>query len=394
MTILYLTFYFEPDLSAGSFRNTALVGELARQLTPADQIHVITTQPNRYQSFSPSATAYEKRGNVTIERISLPTHTNGFRDQIRAFASYYRAVHRLSRLVQYDLVFASSSRLFTAFLGARLSQKRRVPLFLDVRDLFRETILEMLNPVVRLLLWPFLWVSERYAFSRATHINLVSEGFRPYIQPFRQTSYSFFPNGIDDLFLKQPVAETLPATNCGTILYAGNIGAGQGLEKIIPQAARRLGDGYRFIVIGDGGRRAALEAAIRAEGVQNVLVQKPVNRAALVAAYQQAHYLFVHLNDYKALHRVLPSKLFEYGATDKPILAGVAGYPAQFVRSYIPNSLVFRPTDAAGLVELIQNTPYQTQPRPEFIEQFNRQAIMSEMARCLLAFEQQKKSAV
>ena len=47
MKILYLTFYFEPDLCAGSFRNTPLVAELARQLGPYGSVHVVTTQPNR-----------------------------------------------------------------------------------------------------------------------------------------------------------------------------------------------------------------------------------------------------------------------------------------------------------------------------------------------------------
>ena len=31
-----------------------------------------------------------------------------------------------------------------------------------------------------------------------------------------------------------------------TITYAGNIGEGQGLHKIVPQAAAKLGDNYKF----------------------------------------------------------------------------------------------------------------------------------------------------
>ena len=43
MKILFLTFYFEPDLCAGSFRNTPLFRELLRQMNEKDWIHVITT---------------------------------------------------------------------------------------------------------------------------------------------------------------------------------------------------------------------------------------------------------------------------------------------------------------------------------------------------------------
>ena len=388
MRILYLAFYFEPDLCAGSFRNTPLVAELARQLGPDGSVHVVTTQPNRYQSFKQTAPDREKRGNVLIDRVAVPTHASGISDQIRSFITYYQSVHRLTKNEQYDLVVASSSRLFTAFLGARLARRHRAPLFLDIRDLFRETILEMLRNrrgsgrLTGFGLKPVLWAVERYTFGYATHINLVSEGFRTYFSRFSRATYSYFTNGIDDEFLaidppKRPVNEK----STKTILYAGNIGEGQGLHKIIPQAARQLGDGYRFVVIGDGGAKHKLEAAIRNEGITTVDLRPPVSRNALVDAYQTADYLLVHLNDLDAFKRVLPSKLFEYGATDKPIVAGVAGYAAHFVREHLPNSILFAPGDVWDLVGQLRIAPYRTQPRPRFIAQFQRRTIMQEMVR-------------
>lgn len=388
MTILYLTFYFEPDLCPGSFRSTALVTELARQLSPADHIHVVTTQPNRYRSFRLTAPEHEQRGGpddcpVVIDRVPVPPHASGFIDQIRSFIAYYWAAYRLTKGHEYDLVVASSSRLFTAFLGARLTRKRSVSLFLDIRDLFRETILEMLKrSALTLVLKPVLWTVERYTFGYATHINLVSEGFRSYFNSFPQATYSYFTNGIDDEFLgfTSPDRRTGEAT-VRTILYAGNIGEGQGLHKIIPQAARQLGEGYHFVVIGDGGARTKLEKTIQEAGITNVELRDPVSRNELIWAYQQADYLFVHLNDLKALNRVLPSKLFEYGATDKPIIAGVAGYAAGFVRQHLVNSILFDPGDVDEFVTQLRQTPYRTQKRTEFVAQFGRRTIMQQLAR-------------
>ena len=392
MKILYLTFYFEPDLCAGSFRNTPVVAELARQLGNDGIVHVVTTQPNRYQSFAQTALDYEERGTVLIDRVRVPAHASGLADQIRSFITYYRAAHRITRHQSYDLVVASSSRLFTAFLGARLARRQGTRLFLDIRDLFRETILEMLGKgrglkaltgrLLQLGLVPALWAVEQYTFGYATHINLVSEGFRTYFDRFRQVTYSFFTNGIDDAFLSIPPSE-LPLDNASvkTILYAGNIGEGQGLHKVIPQAARQLGAGYRFVVIGDGGARQKLEEAIRQAGVDTVELRPPVGRNELVQAYRQADYLFVHLNDLDAFKRVLPSKLFEYGATDKPIVAGVAGYAAQFVQTYLPNSLLFLPGDVSDLVTQLRTTPYRLQTRSAFIAQFQRRTIVEAMAR-------------
>lgn len=383
MRVLYLTFYYAPDLSAGSFRNTALSAELARQLAPGGgQVHVITTLPNRYPSYKPPAPAHEQRKNLTIDRIPVPAHQSGYLDQILSFVAYFRAVRRLVKRQQYDLVFVSSSRLFSAWLGAWLSRKLTIPLVLDVRDLFREVMLEMLKTPARQLLGPGLWFAERYTFSRARHINLVSEGFRNYFSRFGQASYSYFTNGIDAEFLDAPASTLSVSDHPKTILYAGNIGAGQALHTLIPEAARLL-DTYRFVVIGDGGMLAQLETAVQLAGVTNVEIHLPTDRKTLLDFYQQADYLLIHLADVQALSRVLPSKLFEYGATDKPILAGVSGYPAQFLQQHLDNIILFAPGNARSLTDQLRQTPYRRQNRPEFRRQFNRQRIVEDMARCI-----------
>jgi hypothetical protein len=398
MNILYLTFYFEPDIGPGAFRTTTLVNELSCQLTSSDSIHVLTTQPNRYDSYQPVTSAEEEWYSggcpISIQRIHVPRHKSSFIGQIHAFTHYYSRACRLASEHDYDLVFASSSRLFTAFLGARLARKRAVPLFLDVRDLFRETILEVIgNPLVRISLGPLLRAVECYTFGYAHHINLVSEGFRSYFESFQQASYSYFTNGIDTLFLDIPASQPTPHKPYRTILYAGNIGQGQRLHDIIPEAARRLGSTYRFLVIGDGGAKKKLENALRVNDITNVEIRQPVNRWALLAEYQKADYLFVHLNDINACRRVLPSKLFEYGATDKPILAGVAGYAASFIRDHLPNAILFDPGDVTSLIRQLRETPYSTQSRAAFKQQFSRRAITIEMARQIRRVFERAKAA-
>ena len=50
MKIVFFTFYYPPDLSAGSFRAVALVEAILRKISSADEFHVVTTNPNRYAS--------------------------------------------------------------------------------------------------------------------------------------------------------------------------------------------------------------------------------------------------------------------------------------------------------------------------------------------------------
>jgi glycosyltransferase involved in cell wall biosynthesis len=387
--ILYLTFYYEPDLGPGAFRNTATVDELAGQLPRNSQIQVITTKPNRYESFRPISSDYEGRSNgrclVTIERIRIPKNGSGYLSQIWPFIVYGWVTYRLTKNQEYDLVVASSSRLATAFLGAFIARRSHTPLFLDIRDIFREVTLEKLrNSVVKAILNPVLRVVERYTFDYASHINLVSEGFRSYFKSYPRATYSYLTNGIDDVFLTIPPSKSCQTPTVQTLLYAGNIGEGQGLHKIIPQAARLLGANYRFIVFGGGGARQKLEKAIRIEKVTNVDLYNPVTQAELLVEYQKADYLFVHLDDLEAFRRVLPSKIFELGATDKPIVAGVAGYAASFVREQLENSILFKPGDVVDLVRQLHETPYRTQARVGFRERFQRKTISQDLAQQIL----------
>lgn len=385
--ILYLSFYFEPDLCAGSFRNSPLARELARQVNGTATVDIITTVPNRYSSFSVEVQQDEHDGNLRIRRILLPSHKSGFTDQIKAFYHYYKEVKKKIHYTEYDLVFASSSRLFTAFLGYRIASKRGIPLYLDIRDIFTDTLNDVIaNRLVKLFLLPVLRKIEAAVFNYAMHINLISAGFKEYFSKYTKPQYSYYTNGIDQEFIQSSTYEELLAPSPITITYAGNIGEGQGLHKIIPQAAKILGDQYQFKVIGDGGARKLLAAAIEQEQVTNVSIEKPVKRAELLEIYKRSHYLFMHLNDYLAFEKVLPSKVFELGAFPRPVIAGVNGYARSFIQQNVSNVLLIQPANPNELVDKLRHYSYQIENRDHFIRSFNRKQINTEMAASIAGY--------
>ncbi|MDC0198477.1 glycosyltransferase WbuB, partial [Candidatus Thioglobus sp.] len=83
MKIVFFTFYYPPDLSAGSFRSVALAQALSRKIDSNDELHVITTHPNRYASYREAANNIELDGNITIHRILAPSHRSGMLSQTR-----------------------------------------------------------------------------------------------------------------------------------------------------------------------------------------------------------------------------------------------------------------------------------------------------------------------
>ena len=84
----FFTFYYPPDLSAGSFRTKALVENLIAQMNSNDSLVVITTSPNRYRSYEVKAETLKIKRNLKIYRISLPKHTGSMISQAFAFSIY------------------------------------------------------------------------------------------------------------------------------------------------------------------------------------------------------------------------------------------------------------------------------------------------------------------
>ena len=391
MKILVLTFYYKPDLCAGSFRATPLVDAL-RKLMPNDSnIDVITTLPNRYSSFTSEAAETEDLGDLKIFRIALPNHKSGMIDQSRMFLAFVREALKKTDGRDYDLVFATSSRLMTAVLGAWIARKKSAKLYLDIRDIFVDTIKDVLPRKVAWLAKPFFSVIEKWAVKRADKVNLVSAGFAEYFSTrYPQQRFSYFTNGIDDEFLaaapthtsvSRGVAEDRPLT----VLYAGNLGEGQGLHKLIPELAKRMESSVRFKIIGDGGRKQALKTALSKAGVTNVELLPPVKRDELLSAYHAADVLILHLNDYDAFKKVLPSKIFEYAALGKPVWAGVSGYAAEFIRSEVSNAALFHPCDVEGAVQSFEKLTLQDSLRADFVAKYARANISQIMAEDVLA---------
>lgn len=264
LRILIISFFYPPDLSAGSFRTGALVEQLRKRLKPSDTIRIVTTQPNRYASFRAAAHVLEVSDCVSIERIQLPSHSSRFSDQSRAFVRFARETMRRCRGERCDLVFATSSRLMTAALGVEVARRTGAASYLDIRDLLTDTLEDLLKGPTRALV-PLIRLVERWTFRRADQVNIVSPGFAEYVMRIRGSrDLSVHTNGVDPEFLDGDFDG--PPNDPPVILYAGNIGEGQGLDQIVPAAALLLARRYRFRIIGDGGGREKLERALQAIG--------------------------------------------------------------------------------------------------------------------------------
>ncbi len=382
MKVLIISFYYFPDLCAGSFRASSIVEALQKKMGNG-QIEVITTMPNRYKTYKVEAPRFEEKNNTIIKRIPIPSHKSGMVDQAWAFKSFAWGAIKEVRGKEYDLVFATTSRLMTGLLGFFIAKKiKKTKLYIDIRDIFTDTMEDILKSKIWSPAIKFLKYLEKRMVLKADKVNLISPGFLEYFEKIApEKDFSFFTNGIDEEFLNFDFKQKneLLDKSKPIILYAGNIGDGQGLHRIIPKAAKKLEDSYDFIVIGDGGTRFELEKKLEENDVKNVKLIPPMNRSELVKYYSETDILLVHLNEYKAFEKVIPSKLFEYGSTGKPILAGVGGYAKEFVEKNIPNAMVFKPCDANDFVAKLSDLKLGVKERSYFKSKFATTKITDKM---------------
>ena len=394
MKILVLSFYYQPDLSAGSFRATALVDALRQQMPPESTIHVVTTLPNRYRTYTVDAPKIESHEGVIVHRVTLPAHKSGMLDQSQAFMVFAWRVLDHVASKEYDVVFATSSRLMTAVLAAWIASKKKTRLYLDIRDIFVDTMEDVLPRYLAMTAGPLFGMLERWAINKANKVNLVSRGFAEYFTArYRSKDFTYFTNGIDEEFVAASYVNQIDKSakkSTVSVLYAGNIGEGQGLHAILPDLARRMSGKMCFRIIGDGGRKDALQAGLAAHGIENVEILPPVSRDQLIKEYQDADVLFLHLNDHEAFKKVLPSKLFEYAAMGKPIWAGVSGYAASFVRSEITNAAVFNPCSADEAERVFDDLIIHVSGREEFLKKYSRRNIMEKMAMDIVGLNKEK----
>lgn len=146
------------------------------------------------------------------------------------------------------------------------------------------------------------------------------------------------------------------------VMHAGNVGLSQNLDVVL-DAAERLAahDGIRFVFVGDGSRRAALEGRTRERRLSNVTFIPYQPREDMPKSYASADLFIVSLKPGLAGY-IVPSKLYSILAAGRPYVAAVedACEVAAITREY-QCGLVVAPGDAdalaARILELYRDSP-------------------------------------
>ena len=368
MRILCLSHYFPPEGNAPASRTYE---HCVRWVRAGHEVTVVTGAPS-----VPTGIVYDGYRNglrpqrelmdgIRVVRVwTLLAANRGFARRTLSYVSYL-VTSVLCTLFESrpDVLIATSPQFFCGWAGVIAARLRRVPLVLEVRDLWPASIVAAgvmrEGFVTRRLEW-----LECLMYRAATHIVTVGDGYRKGIlaKVDRPETTTVITNGAD-------LREFQPRTPdrdfsaewglegkfvCG---YVGALGMSHGLEVVV-EAARLLKergrDDVRFCLIGDGARRSRLQAMAREAGVdERVVFTGLVPRSRVPGIIASCDACLVHLMGVELFASVIPSKMFETMAMARPIILGLRGEAAELIRE-AGAGLVIQPDSAIALADAVE----------------------------------------
>jgi len=367
MRILFLSHYYPPEVNAPANR----VGQLARAwAADGHDITVLTGFPNHPTGVVPLTyrgrphIRHENDAGVHVARTPIYAAPNkGTLRRSLNYGSYSLSAATIGPFItaRPDVVVATSPQFLTAVAGYAVARVKRVPFVLEVRDLWPASIVDVgalrpESPVVRMLV-----AAERFLYRHADHIVVVTDSFVDAITAhgIPREKISVIKNGVDlEMFrpgaVDNVVRERLGLRGKFVAAYIGTHGMAHGLGTILEAAALvRHDDRFRFLLIGDGAEKAALQQRAASERLTNVVFLDQLPHEQVPDHVRAADVTLVLLRGLPLFRGVIPSKIFEFMGTARPIVIGVDGEARRLVEEAGAGVFV-PPEDAATLAATLR----------------------------------------
>jgi glycosyltransferase involved in cell wall biosynthesis len=365
MKILFVSHYFPPEVNAPASRTHE---HCRRWVQDGHEVTLITGVPNhpRGQIFD----GFENRWiqEETIDGIRVLrtwmflTPNAGFSKRVANYLLFaFTAILASLRTGKPDLVIATSPQFFAGIAGAIIAKLKRRPFVLEIRDLWPKSVVE-LGQLGEGPILSTLEALERWLYRSAAGVVVNTHTFRQHIMErgVAEDDIELIYNGIDPvLFRPQPKNEALleahGLSNHFTVAYVGTLGLAHGLSLLIDVAERLENRAeLRFCLIGDGADRDKLEAEIKRRGLNNIVMLGLQPRDAMPDWIASIDLLLVMLRDLPVFETVIPSKIFEFLAQERPVVLAAKGEIRRMMEE-ANGALVIDPEAEDQMVAAIEN---------------------------------------
>jgi glycosyltransferase involved in cell wall biosynthesis len=334
MKIIYIHQYFNTPEMSGGTRSY----EIARRLVgTGHEVIMITSWRDHYTNKNWFQT---EEAGIRVYWLPVRYSNNmGFLKRIFAFVNFAIKSSKLSATLAGDVVFATSTPLTIAIPAVLVSNKLKVPMVFEVRDLWPAlpiAIGVIRNPILKELARKL----ERWAYRHSSAIVTLSPGMKLGViaSGYPENKIAVIPNGSDiiqfdyDAVAERHLRSKLPwlRVDRPLLVYAGTFGKinGVGYAVELAKSLKNIGSNVLILLVGDGSERQCIVDMAKDLGVfqDNIYIESPMpksNMPALFSAASMTLSLFVDLPEMRANSA---NKFFDSLAAGKPVLLNYGGW--------------------------------------------------------------------
>ncbi len=344
MKILYLHQYFTtPDFSGGT-RSYEFAKRLVQR---GHEVTILTSSAFLGDQWAPT----RKWNSHTFDGIQVEVIPSGYSNKMAhsgrmmEFAGFATRATIKGFSMAADVVFATSTPLTISVPGILIARRLGIPFVFEVRDLWPEVpiaIGALKNPLVRSIALRM----ESWAYRNAQHIIALSPDMKSGIQNkgISADKVSVIPNAADlDLFGEACHQSSNPREQYSWlkdrpfVIYAGTLGVINNVEVMVDMAATvwNLNPEIRFVVVGDGVRREAVEKKALDAGVlnRNFFILPPLPKKDVARYIAEADLSLSLVAPIKALWANSANKVFDAMAAGTAVAINHGGWMAHVLTS-------------------------------------------------------------
>jgi glycosyltransferase involved in cell wall biosynthesis len=293
---------------------------------------VVVTAKFHHLHQQPQTAGPQRVGDVDFWFLETPRYGDGSLGRLRnnlSFGPRLRgdAAAIAERFVKPDLIIASTPHLFFISAAQRVAQRFNARFWVEVRDLWPESIVALglasaRHPLMQVIGW-----KERQAYRAADRLICLLAGAEAHMNSrgLPAGRFVWVPNGVSDEEIRSanepqnithPIIERIRRgreQGKRVVLYTGAMGPPNALDVVVDAAAllSTTNPEIHFVLIGSGIARAQLER--RAANLPNVEFHNEVERPIVHAILRASDCAVVSFHK-NALydHGISPNKLFDY----------------------------------------------------------------------------------
>lgn len=354
MKLLIVTQYYYPE-------NFVISNVAEKLVSCGHDVTVLTTKPNYgYGRVLPEYKNVndEVVNGVKVHRVNIVPRKKSKLSIIRNYLCFWHNSKRWVRKTKedFDIVYSMSLSPVTVLSAGNLYKKKHnVPHIVHCVDLWPESVLATRAVKKNSLMYKVLYKWSKALYSKVDKVLIGSPSFDDYFKDVLKLDkeVKFVPQAsfIED----SEMIETTKLNDGFNIVYCGNIGILQEIEKIPEAMSLVKNKNVYFHIIGIGPKKDELVENISKFGVvKNVFYHGPMKGIDAASFLKGADALYLSLNADGYVGRTIPNKMMTYLAFGKPIIGSVSGDSKAFIETN--NSGFTCDEKVDNIAKIIENT--------------------------------------